>query len=82
MPISSAVSTDLDGGSGTTIGMNIAVGGYSSGSPRSAADAGEMKYMTAPQHHHHHHHHHQVAKRTFPSGESLVGESLGEPTAR
>ncbi|XP_011169532.1 POU domain protein CF1A [Solenopsis invicta] len=68
MPVSSAVSTDLDGGSGTTIGMNIAVSGYSSGSPRSAADAGEMKYMPAPQHHHHHHHHHQMTSSPSPNG--------------
>ncbi|XP_043592502.1 POU domain protein CF1A [Bombus pyrosoma] len=74
MPISSAVSSELDGGSGTAIGMNIAVGGYSSGSPRSAADAGEMKYMPAPQHHHHHHHHHQVTSSPSPNG-------LSHPTA-
>ncbi|CAD6215975.1 GSCOCG00004279001-RA-CDS [Cotesia congregata] len=68
MPISSAVSADLDGGSGTAIGMNISVSGYSSGSPRSAADAGEMKYLSAPQHHHHHHHHHQVSSSPSPNG--------------
>lgn len=68
MPIGSAVSSELDGGSGTAIGMNIAVGAYSSSSPRSAADAGEMKYMPAPQHHHHHHHHHQVTSSPSPNG--------------
>ncbi|KAJ8672467.1 hypothetical protein QAD02_003726 [Eretmocerus hayati] len=43
MPISSsAVSSELDPGSGSSNGMNIGVGGYSSGSPRSAADAAAL----------------------------------------
>ncbi|XP_058790965.1 POU domain protein CF1A [Phymastichus coffea] len=87
MPISSAVSSELDGGTGSVSGMNIAVSGYSSGSPRSAADAGEMKYMPAPQHHHHHHHHHQMTSSPSPNGLSHPASlsaanpwaSLGQP---
>ncbi|XP_014209271.1 POU domain protein CF1A [Copidosoma floridanum] len=79
MPISSAVSSELDGVTGSVSGMNIAVGGYSSGSPRSAADAGEMKYMPAPQHHHHHHHH-QMTSSPSPNGLSHPANlSSGNP---
>jgi class 3 POU domain transcription factor len=73
MPISNAVSSELDGSTGPASGMNIGVAGYSSGSPRSAADAGEMKYMPAPQHHHHHHHHHQMNSSPSPNGLSHPG---------
>lgn len=73
MPASSAVTSDLDGCTGSASGMNIAVGGYSSGSPRSAADAGEMKYMPAPQHHHHHQHHHHMGSSPSPNGLSHPG---------
>ncbi|XP_011502331.1 PREDICTED: POU domain protein CF1A [Ceratosolen solmsi marchali] len=73
MPISSAVSSELDGSTGPASGMNIGVAGYPSGSPRSAADAGEMKYMPAPQHHHHHHHHHQMNSSPSPNGLSHPG---------
>ncbi|XP_014237462.1 POU domain protein CF1A [Trichogramma pretiosum] len=78
MPISSAVSSELDGGSVTVNGMNISVGGYTSGSPRSAADAGEMKYMPAPQHHHHHHHHQMTSS---PSPNSLSHPATSLPSA-
>lgn len=68
---SSAVSTDLDG---SVVGMNIVGGYHSSASPRSAADAGEMKYVPA-QHHHHHHHHHNVASSPSPNGHAAVSLS-------
>lgn len=69
LPASSAVTTDLDG---NVVGMNI-VGGYhtSTNSPRSAADANEMKYL--PQHHHSHHHH--TASSPSPGGHAAVSFS-------
>lgn len=48
-------------------------GGYHTSSPRSATDAGEMKYMQ-----HHHHHHHQVA--SSPSPNAGGGGGLGSLT--
>ncbi|KAJ8884803.1 hypothetical protein PR048_010999 [Dryococelus australis] len=76
MPASTGISSELDGNSGSVVGMNIvnaAVGGYHSSSPRSAADAasGEMKYMPPAQHHHHHHHHHQVPSSPSPNGHAV-----------
>ncbi|CAG9825306.1 unnamed protein product [Phaedon cochleariae] len=64
LPASSAVTTDLDG---NVVGMNIVGGYHSSASPRSAADANEMKYL--PQHHHNHHHH--LASSPSPSGHAV-----------
>lgn len=49
-------------------------GGYHTSSPRSATDAGEMKYMQ----HHHHHHHHQVASSPSPNaGATGLGSVTG-----
>lgn len=75
LPASSAVSADLDG---SVVGMNIVGGYHASASPRSAADAGEMKYLP-PQHHHHHHHHHQVASSPSPNGHAAVSLSAANP---
>ncbi|XP_072389362.1 POU domain protein CF1A [Diabrotica undecimpunctata] len=68
LPASSAVTTDLEG---NVVGMNIVAGYHSSASPRSAADANEMKYL--PQHHHNHHHH--MASSPSPSGHTAVSLS-------
>lgn len=69
LPASSAVSTDIDG---SVVGMNIVGGYHGSASPRSAADASEMKYL--PQHHPHHHH--QMASSPSPGGHAV---SLANP---
>nr|prf Cf1-a protein [Drosophila sp. (in: flies)] len=53
-----APSGDLD--------MALGGGGYHTSSPRSAADAGEMKYMQ------HHHHHHAAAAGSCPPSVALV----------
>lgn len=58
---SSAVSADIDG---SVVGMNIVSGYHTTASPRSAADASEMKYLP----HNHHHHHHQMASSPSPGG--------------
>lgn len=67
LPPSTAVTSDLEG---SVVGMNIVGGYHSSASPRSAADAGDMKYTSEmkylPQHHHHHHH--QMASSPSPNG--------------
>ena len=47
-------------------------GGYHTSSPRSATDAGEMKYMQ-----HHHHHHHQVASSPSPNAGGGLGSVTG-----
>ena len=48
--------------------LDMALGGsgYHTSSPRSAADAGEMKYLQS----HHHHHHHHSAHHQLPSSPS------------
>ncbi|XP_044726534.1 POU domain protein CF1A [Chrysoperla carnea] len=71
LPASSAVTADMDG----VVGMNV-LGhpyhpGHGGGSPRSAADANDMKYIPA-QHHHHHHHHHQVSSSPSPGAHSVT----------
>lgn len=67
LPASSAVTADLDG---SVVGMNIVGGYHASPSPRSAADAGEMKYLQA-HHHHHQHHQHHVASSPSPNGHAV-----------
>jgi len=69
LPASSAVS-ELEG---SALGMNI-VGGYHSASPRSAADASEMKYL--PQHHNHHHH---IASSPSPGGHAAMSLPASNP---
>jgi class 3 POU domain transcription factor len=73
LPASSAGRADLDG---TVVGMNIVGGYHASASPRSAADANEMKYL--PQHHHHHHNHH-MASSPSPGGHAAVSLSAANP---
>ncbi|CAD7082460.1 unnamed protein product [Hermetia illucens] len=53
--------------------MALGGGGYHTSSPRSATDAGEMKYMQ----HHHHHHHHQVPSSPSPNTGSGLGSVTG-----
>lgn len=70
LPASSAVTAaDLD------VGMNIVGGYHTSGSPRSAADANEMKYLP----HNHHNHHHHMAGSPSPGGHAAVSLSAANP---
>ncbi|KAJ8933066.1 hypothetical protein NQ314_014241 [Rhamnusium bicolor] len=73
LPASSAVTTDLEGN--VVGGMNMIAGYHSNASPRSAADANEMKYL--PQHHHNHHHH--MASSPSPGGHAAVSLAAANP---
>lgn len=65
-----AATSYMTGASGD---LDMALGGgYHTSSPRSATDAGEMKYMQ-----HHHHHHHQVASSPSPNAGGGNGGGLG-----
>ncbi|XP_050302593.1 POU domain protein CF1A [Anthonomus grandis grandis] len=66
IPVSSVVS-DIEA-------MNIVDRGWTSASPRSAADASEMKYL--PQHHHHNHH---IASSPSPGGHAAMSLSAANP---
>ncbi|KAF7287058.1 hypothetical protein GWI33_002440 [Rhynchophorus ferrugineus] len=66
-----ANSADLEG---TVVGMNIVSPYHTSASPRSAADANEMKYL--PQHHSHHNH---MASSPSPGGHAAMSLSAANP---
>lgn len=70
LPVSSAVTSDVDGSVVVGMnGMNIAGGYHSNNSPRSAVDT-EMKYL--PHHHHHQQHHHHMSTSPSPSGHTMI----------